>query len=177
VSASVLAWLLISKYEDHLLLCRNERILDRLGVDMPRSKISEWMMQVADLLAPLVAFMRREVLVKSAVIGADQTPIGVLNSASRTVSQGWLWVSRGHNAAPYTILGFNESRGAAGPRAVLAEYGGWLVTDGDASYQSIVRDLQKDGLDHQHSGRLPAGPTRGATSWMRSRATTNEPSR
>lgn len=80
--ATLLAYLLLSKYADHLPLCRMEKIFARHGIDLPRRKTCESMMEAAGLVAPLVRLMQRR-LRNCAVLGADETPLQVLDPAPK----------------------------------------------------------------------------------------------
>ena len=57
-SASLLAYLIVSKYVDHIPLNRLEQMLKRHGIILPRSTQCDWLMACAQLLKPLVASMR-----------------------------------------------------------------------------------------------------------------------
>jgi len=148
---SLLAYLLLAKYADHMPLCRLERLFERHGIDMPRSKTSAWMMEIAALLRPLHELMIRRVTGRSAVIGADETPIKMLDPASgkHRTKQCYLWEYRGDELAPYTVFDFRESRGREGPLKILAEYKGFLQCDAYAVYASLRR---KEGLGYTQVG-------------------------
>ena len=47
-SANLLASNVVSKYADHLRLHRQEEIFKRLGVDVPRKSMCEWIEEVCD---------------------------------------------------------------------------------------------------------------------------------
>lgn len=78
----LLAYVLVSKYGDHLPLYRLEHILERHGIELARSTLCDWAAQCADLLRPLYNLMVQEVL-HSKVIHTDDTPVDVLDK-SRT---------------------------------------------------------------------------------------------
>src|SRR5215471_1565819 len=68
---------LIRKYCDHLPLYRQSVILDReSGVDISRATLDGWVMQVGELLRPLVGVMGRQ-LVQGSYLQADETPVEV----------------------------------------------------------------------------------------------------
>jgi transposase len=140
--ASLLAFLLISKYADHLPLCRMERIFARHGIDLPRRKTSEWMMEIAELLAPLVRLMHRHILERCNVVGADETPIAMLDpgGGKNKTKTCYLWQYRGDDSAPYTVFDFRESRGREGPRKMLGDYAGYLQCDAYSVYSSLGRE-------------------------------------
>ena len=149
--ASVLAFLMLSKYADHLPLCRMERIFSRHGIEMPRSKTSAWMMQLAELTKPLVSLMQRRLIERSHVIGADETSIRKLDpgGGKKKAKTCYLWEYRGDENAPYTIFDFQESRGREGPKEMLRGYGGFLQCDAYSVYSSL---REKDGLGFTQVG-------------------------
>ncbi|NPU95541.1 MAG: transposase [Gammaproteobacteria bacterium] len=79
----MLAYLIVSKYVDHIPLNRLEQILKRHGIILPRSTQCDWLMACATLLKPLVASMRSDLL-KSLQIFTDDTILPLQNDqASR----------------------------------------------------------------------------------------------
>lgn len=77
VDASFLAHIIIAKFCDHLPLYRQAEIYARLGLDIDRSQLAEWLGHVAWLLRPLVELIAAHVMA-GRVIHADDTPVDVL---------------------------------------------------------------------------------------------------
>src|SRR5690606_5314031 len=71
---SLLAYIAVSKFADHLPLYRQEGILQRSGVELSRSSMCRWMQELATLCTPLLALMKKRML-QSHVIQADETPV------------------------------------------------------------------------------------------------------
>ena len=57
----LLAHTLASKFEDHLPLYRQERILQRVGIDIPRATLSHWVIKCSELLSPLNKLLLAEI--------------------------------------------------------------------------------------------------------------------
>jgi transposase len=77
VSDAVVIDTLIRKYCDHLPLYRQSVILEReAGVEISRATMDGWVMQVGEMLRPLVEVMGRE-LVQGSYLQADETPVDV----------------------------------------------------------------------------------------------------
>jgi len=75
VSDGVVIDTVIRKYCDHLPLYRQSVILEReSGVDISRATLDGWVMQVGELLRPLVGVMGRQ-LVQGSYLQADETPV------------------------------------------------------------------------------------------------------
>lgn len=84
VSNQVIVDAVISKYSNHCPLYRQSAILLRdAGIDISRATIDGWVMRVGDLLTPIAAVMRNELL-RGSYIQADA---GV--PTDRSSSVGW----------------------------------------------------------------------------------------
>jgi len=62
-SPGLLAHITVSKYQDALPLYRQETILQRIGVDIPRATLANWMIKAGTLIQPLINLMRDQLLV------------------------------------------------------------------------------------------------------------------
>ena len=71
--AGLLAYVLVSKYADHLPLYRQSGIYARHGVELARSTLADWVGRSASLLDPLVDALERHVMGGS-TLHADDTP-------------------------------------------------------------------------------------------------------
>lgn len=71
-AAGLLAHTIISKYDDHLPLYRQQEIINRIGMDINRSTMSDWIRQVVDKLQPIYNLMKQLVL-RSKVIQTDSS--------------------------------------------------------------------------------------------------------
>ena len=131
----LLAQVLVSKYVDHLPLYRQSRIFDRLGIDLARSTLCDWVAVCVEEFEPIVAELRRTVLA-SRVVQADETPITVLQHHDKKKrSQGYLWVYRGKGGE--TVFDFRPTRARDGPQEFLKEYEGYLQRDGYQGYENL----------------------------------------
>ena len=133
----LLAFVLVSKFAEHLPLYRQQDVLARQGVYLSRSTLCGWLRQCAERLKPLVDLMHAEVL-KSHVIQADETPVPVLDPTRDSTRNGYLWASLGDRAHPYSTYHYTDSRSRDGPAAFLEGYEGYLQTDAYVAYESVV---------------------------------------
>lgn len=129
----LLAHVTVSKYADHLPLHRMERIFARLGVPLPRSTLGDWIGGVADLLEPVYAELRRELL-KSVVLAADESKIPVQGGERGKTHTSWLWVYPSAERK-VTLFDYARSRGAKEPLRVLEGWKGTLLTDDYGAYK------------------------------------------
>lgn len=137
--AGLLTQVIVSKYEDHLPLYRQEKIYrERHGVNLPRQTMSGWVEAAADWLGPIYREMKAG-LVGRDYLQADETPIRYLDPDVKGKSQsGWLWTY----SAPQgdVIFEWQISRSRAGPREFLKSFRGKLQTDGYSVYESLARE-------------------------------------
>ena len=133
----LLAFVLVSKFSEHLPLYRQQDVLSRHGIFLARSTLCGWLAQCAGLLRPLVELMQQRIL-QSHVIQADETPVQVLDSTQDSTRTGYFWAYIGDRDHPYTVYDYRDSRGQEGPAEVLKKYRGYLQTDAYSSYETVV---------------------------------------
>jgi transposase len=126
--AGLLAFVTTSKYADHLPLHRQEEILARHGVDIPRSTLCDWMAAVAHCLRPLYEAMLAQVLL-SRVIQIDETRLPVLEKGNDQTKSGRLWTLVGDQKNPHTTYFYTPTKARAGPAVILENYKGFLQAD------------------------------------------------
>ena len=131
----LLAYLLISKYVDHLPLYRLEQIFKRYNVHINRSTMVGWIAQVCEYLQLIYDTMQSE-LIKSTYLQSDETPLKVQDkNKERKCHHGYLW--------PYTdgkmiLFEYCQSRNRGGPTTFLKDFSGYLQTDDYAGYNEIA---------------------------------------
>ncbi len=137
--AGLLTQVIVSKYEDHLPLHRQEKIYrERHGVNLTRQTMSGWVEAAADWLGPIYREMKAG-LVGRDYLQADETPIRYLDPDVKGKSQsGWLWTYSA--PAGDVIFEWQISRSREGPRAFLKNFRGKLQTDGYSVYESLSRE-------------------------------------
>jgi transposase len=136
VSDGVVIDTVIRKYCDYLPLYRQRVILDReSGVDISRATLDGWVMQVGELLRPLVGVMGRQ-LVQGSYLQADETRVAVQMHERRGKNhQASLW-QYGRPGAE-TVFDFRLGLDRAGPKYFLQDFHGLLQTDGYAAYDKV----------------------------------------
>lgn len=137
-SAGLLSHVLVSKYADHLPLYRQERIFQRMGIDIPRSTLSYWVIQSGALLAPLVQRLQ-SIIQDGDIAYADETTVQVLKELNRKAeSQSYMWFFAGGEASQRcTVYEYHPMRGGAVAKAFFKDYTGYLHCDGYAGYDDL----------------------------------------
>ena len=145
-SPGLLAHITVSKYQDALPLYRQETILRRIGVDIPRATLANWMIRSGMLIQPLINLLRDRLLDYD-IVQMDETPVQVLNEAGkRAQSKSYIWVQRGGPPdQPVVLYDYDPGRGAGVPKRLLEGFKGYLQTDGYDGYNAVVA---VNGLTH-----------------------------
>jgi hypothetical protein len=111
-------------------------ILERdLGLEISRATLDGWVLKVGELLIPMGAAMRRE-LISGTYIQADETPVDVQTREGRGQNyQAYLWQYSRHEGT--AVFDFRLGRGRDGPKRFLGQFEGILQTDGYTAYDQI----------------------------------------
>lgn len=117
-SPGLLAHITVSKYQDALPLYRQETILRRIGVELPRATLANWMIKAGVLVQPVINLLRDRMLAYD-IIQMDETPVQVLKEpGKRAQSKSYLWLQRGGPPdQPITLYDYDPGRGAGCPCA------------------------------------------------------------
>ena len=138
-SPGLLAHIAVSKYQDALPLYRQETILRRIGVDIPRVTLANWMIQVGILIQPLINLLRDRIL-EYDIIQMDETTVQVLKEPDkRAQSKSYIWLQRGGPPAkPVVLYDYDPGRSAEVPKRLLGDFKGYLQADAYAGYNAVV---------------------------------------
>lgn len=135
---SLITFIVIGKYLDHLPLYRQEQIWKRYGIDIPRNTMCGWLLSVAELCEPLWEQLRLHLLAYD-YAQADETPVQVLQEPGRTNAQkSYMWVYRGGCIKEKVIVyDYQETRAGQHAKDFLNGFKGYLQTDGYAGYNWV----------------------------------------
>jgi transposase len=138
-SPGLLAHITVAKYQDALPLYRQETILQRLGVELPRATLASWMIRTGELIQPLINLMRDRLLAYD-ILQMDETTMQVLKEPDKSAqSKSYLWVQRGGPPEhPLILYDYDPSRGQAVSQRLLEGFAGFLQTDGYEGYNAVV---------------------------------------
>jgi hypothetical protein len=140
-SPGLLAHITVSKYQDALPLHRQEQILQRIGVDIPRATLASWMIRCGQLVQPLINLLRDRLLDYD-IVQMDETTVQVLKEPGKTAqSKSYLWLQRGGPPdEPVILFDYDPSRNQTVPRELLAGFAGYLQADGYSGYNGVVAE-------------------------------------
>jgi transposase len=141
-SVNLMTYIIISKYADGLPLYRLEKIIkSRYGGDISRATMANWVIALAKQAQPLIHLLRDHQH-SGPAISMDETTMQVLKEQDRAAtSKKYMWVSLGGQPGQESVLfEYDPSRSAEVPLRLLDGYtGGYLQTDGYASYNEVCR--------------------------------------
>lgn len=160
-SASVVTDVLMKKYVDAMPLYRQEQMWKRMGVELKRGTMANWVIQVADLyLRPFWKRIRSELLTQS-TIHADETVIQVPKEKGKpATSESRMWVYSSAKRADIQLRCFEyrESRSGKWAKTFLEGFSGVLITDGYSGYNKIQEAERAGCWAHMRRKWLEAMP-------------------
>jgi transposase len=143
----LLAHVLVSKYADHLPLYRQSEIYERVGIDLDRSTLADWVGESSRLLAPLVDVLRRYVLAASK-LHADDTPVPVLAPGTGKTKTGRLWTyvrddrPSSDPSPPAVWFAYSPNRQGEHPQRHLKDFRGTLQADAFAGFNALYEGAE-----------------------------------
>ena len=131
----LLAHIVTGKFCDSLPLYRQERMYQRLGADVSRKNMANWMMGLADRLEPLKAMLWAH-LHSGPLIHVDETTFQVMKESGRSnTSKSYMWVFKGGPPGRLVVIfQYEPSRASKIAQESLKGYHGAVQTDGYAGY-------------------------------------------
>jgi transposase len=139
-SEGLLAHVIVAKFADALPLYRQEKIFDRLGVDLCRATMSNWVITAANACQPLLALMQKE-MCSGPLINADETPLQVLKEPGRSnTGKSYMWVYvGGAQDRPVRLYQYHPTRSGTVALEFLKDYRGYVQSDAFSGYDHLDR--------------------------------------
>lgn len=146
-SASVVTDIIVKKYADALPLYRQEQMWKRLGVDLKRNTMANWVIQTAETyLKPFSDAFLAELL-RQASIHADETVVQVNKEPGRDATAEsciWAYASTKRAERQIRYFRYEQSRKGACAEKVLGGYKGLVISDGYSGY-GILSEATRAG--------------------------------
>jgi transposase len=140
---SLVAGILVDKFQYHLPLYRQHQRLAAGGITISRQTLTNFVARAADLLAPIY-YAQLSSILQSKVLAMDETPIKAGQSSKGKLHQGYFWPLYGDKdevAFPY-----GATRALTQAKEILGEFAGTLVTDGYGVYSRYTSKV--NGVTH-----------------------------
>ncbi|MFC1462440.1 IS66 family transposase, partial [Verrucomicrobiota bacterium] len=148
-SPGLLTDIILKKYEDHLPLYRQEKILaERHGIDLSRKTMADWVRIVADWLKPIYNHLRDE-LRESGYLQIDESPVRYCQAEGGGSGQGYLWAyyhpGMAGKSGGDVLYEWHTGRGSECLEDMLGSFAGTVQCDGYSAYTSYAKG--RDDLD------------------------------
>ena len=143
-SAEAVAYVAYQKFVMGVPLYRQEKEWERKGVMLSRQTLANWLVTVSEnYLNSLVRELKKQLL-KRDIAHADETTLQVLKEEGRDPrSKSYLWCYRTSGDAydPIVVAEYKPDRKYRTPAEFLAEFKGYLHTDGYEAYHKLPKDI------------------------------------
>ncbi|WYH52411.1 IS66 family transposase [Teredinibacter turnerae] len=139
-SPGLLAFIAVQKYGDALPLYRQSEMFKRIGIDLDRTNMANWMVTCGELVQPLINLLI-EHLHKQTYLHLDETPLQVLDEPGKAAqSKSYMWVMAHDGEQPACIFHYADSRGQQIPLNLLSAENTAIMVDGYEGYQKACDD-------------------------------------
>ena len=135
----LLSHVLVSKFEDHLPLHRQEKMLRRIGIDIPRSTLCLWVIRSAELLKPMMKIIHKNIIDYD-VSYSDETTVQVLKDPHKGVeNKKYMWLFAGGSPDKFAYYyHYHHSRAHDVLLKFFDGYKGYIHCDGFPGYDALA---------------------------------------
>jgi len=142
----LLAAIIDNKFNRHMPLYRQEAMFGEANISVTRGTLSNWVIQSAKLLTPLVKLMEADIQ-NYDVAFADETPLQVLKEKGRHATQKstmWLFIG-GEPSRRAFVYQYHPTRAHQIPFDFFLDFKGYLHAD---CYNAYVKLGQLESIHH-----------------------------
>ncbi|CAH1531631.1 hypothetical protein THF5H11_140022 [Vibrio jasicida] len=162
---SLLANIILGKYQYAMPLYRQESLFTQSGIELSRTTMARWVIQVSEEFAPLYAALKTHLL-EQVVVQVGETPLNVLKDDKQCYM--WLYCSGADspdatlsNVKNTALYDYQNSRARACPVTFLGDYSGYLQTDGSGAYDGLHQVTNVGSLAHARRKFMDAKKVQG----------------
>ena len=132
----LLAYIVTQKYVDALPLYRQVEIFHRIGIELDRTTLANWMVRCGQLIQPLINLIHDKIM-EHGVLHMDETVVQVLNEPGKAAqTQSYMWVMRATAPHAAVLFHYEPTRGGDVAKHLLREFKGTLMVDGYEGYHA-----------------------------------------
>lgn len=137
-TSSLLAQVIVDKTANALPLYRQSEDYKRIGLNLSRQTLSNWMIKSSLQLELIFNKMKDDLLAKD-IIHADETTLQVLKeSGKRASSKSYMWTYASSNYDDDIVLyEYTANRAGKNAKAFLQDFKGYLHVDGYTGYNQV----------------------------------------
>lgn len=141
-SPGLLAYIATGKYADALPLYRQSEMFKRIGIELDRTNMANWMVRCGELAQPLINLLI-EHLHQQSCLHMDETTLQVLEEPGKTAqSKSYMWVMISTGNQPACVFHYADSRAQSVPLQLLSQENSAIMVDGYEWYQKACNDYQ-----------------------------------
>ena len=147
LSPGLIAYILVSKFCDHMPFYRQEKIFrERYGIKISRKQMCEAHDHCADWLKPIYQYIQKDFRRRS-YLQADESPVFYLDPSKNQTSKGYLWAY----GVPHGDVLYDWQDGTRSHTALakfLGSFEGFLQCDGYVAYETHAAENNGVKLAH-----------------------------
>ena len=137
-TASLLAFIIVSKFIDHLSLYRVANVLSRIGINIGRNTLASWVIKLGTELTPLINLLEEQ-LMDGGYVFCDETKVQVLKEEGKTPqSRSYMWVRARNGPEPIVLFDYDPTRKGKVAEQMFSDFKGFLHTDGYSGYGRVA---------------------------------------
>lgn len=144
-SSSLVSNIINDKYAKSLPLYRQEVSFQRMGININRQNMSNWLVRVANsYFKPMISYMYKQ-LMQAQYINADETSVQVLREpGKKAASKSYIWVYMTGRSEDkqYVLFNYEPSRSHKHAIDYLEDFKGVLTSDGYQAYDEVEDVIQ-----------------------------------
>ena len=135
---TLLAEILLQKYEYHLPFYRQVQQFRHLGFKASESTIDGWFKPTVELLKPLYEVLKSEIM-KSDYLQGDETTVPVMDKSTHKMNKEYLWLVRAVEQRLVLFHYNNGSRSGTVIEKLTEGFNGYFQCDGFDGYESAFK--------------------------------------
>ena len=141
-SPGLLAYIATGKYADALPLYRQSEMFKRIGIELDRTNLANWMVRCGELAQPLINLLI-EHLHQQPCLHLDETTLQVLEEPGKTAqSKSYMWIMTNTGDQPVCVFHYADSRAQSVPLQLLSQENSAIMVDGYEWYQKACNEYQ-----------------------------------
>ena len=146
-SPGLLAFVATQKYADALPLYRQSEIFKRIGIELDRTNLANWMIKCGQLAQPLINLILEHIQ-QQPVIHMDETTVQVLKEPDRKAqNKSYMWLIGVFDHQPALVFHYSPTRNQQVPLTLLSSTTQAIMIDGYQGYERACGeyDIQRLG--------------------------------
>lgn len=141
-SPSIVAWVMYQKYMMSVPLYRQEKDFKRMGAELKRDMMANWMIRSSEYWLKLIFDEMHKQLLTSSIIMSDETTWQVnKEKGKKASSKSFIWIHRtgGYEGPPIILYQYTSTRSGDHAKKFLKGFQGYHVSDAYIGYEKVER--------------------------------------